>query len=349
MAAAALAALNDTRRGQLFGTPAASPNTWRTISSPRPRPVPPFVGPLAANGSLTRYGRHWADSTIRRGLIAGRNDPFAGGCPPLPYEGGPAMSKPGKPAIRIVEGGNSESGSIHPSELVRHPAASPTAAWNIKLIGGRQTALVLSSSPIRVFALPRDGDNCNWGRLFEVVDPDGRSHRWSYAGRPPRQPRAVMTTGGTLLSLGARLALWHSGRPMPCIGISASTVDFEGCDLPRARAENRLGWHGGYIRAARRRDWYRKRSLSSIKSARPRSGLPSAAEARLRNGGCASQSRRRATRVSCSALAAAFAAPLLGPLQLEGQASIYISEERRQLARPRRSSLRAAYGVDQVN
>ena len=59
--------------------PAASPSTWLTVSSPRPRHCAALREAAAANGSLTRYGQRWVDSTIRRALIAGRNDAL----PPL--------------------------------------------------------------------------------------------------------------------------------------------------------------------------------------------------------------------------------------------------------------------------
>jgi putative DNA primase/helicase len=34
-------------------------------------------------------------------------------------------------------------------------------------------------SPIRVLALPRGADGKGWGRLLEIVDPDGNRHRWA--------------------------------------------------------------------------------------------------------------------------------------------------------------------------
>jgi hypothetical protein len=78
-AADALAALTDTRRGQLFGAACrlAKYVTHRILSEAETCTA--LREAAAANGSLTRYGRHWADSTIRRALIAGRNDTL----PPL--------------------------------------------------------------------------------------------------------------------------------------------------------------------------------------------------------------------------------------------------------------------------
>ena len=105
------------------------------------------------------------------------------------------MSKPGKPAIRIVESGNSESDQSTPSSLAgirqlpdgsleyRADASDGTARW------------LPLSSPIRVLALTRDGDNRNWGRLHRGA--------WTRTAdrivgqcRPPYSPVcAVRTTG----------------------------------------------------------------------------------------------------------------------------------------------------------
>ena len=88
--------------------PAASPSMWRTISCPMTRHCAALREAAAANGSLTRYGQRWADDTIRRALIAGRNDTL----PPLARRfrtKGAGHEQPGKSAIRIVESGNSES------------------------------------------------------------------------------------------------------------------------------------------------------------------------------------------------------------------------------------------------
>ena len=78
-AADALAALTDKRRGQLFGVACrlAKYVAHRVLSEAETCAA--LREAAAANGSLTRYGQHWADSTIRRALIAGRNDTL----PPL--------------------------------------------------------------------------------------------------------------------------------------------------------------------------------------------------------------------------------------------------------------------------
>jgi hypothetical protein len=78
-AADSLSALTDTRRGQLFGTACrlAKYVAHRVLSEAETCAA--LREAAAANGSLTRYGLRWVDSTIRRAIIAGRKDPL----PPL--------------------------------------------------------------------------------------------------------------------------------------------------------------------------------------------------------------------------------------------------------------------------
>lgn len=89
-------------------------------------------------------------------------------------------------------------------------------------------------SPIRVLALPRDRSGTGWGRLVEVIDPDGRAHRVAvpaelFAG-DGREVRALLmrlgldlsNAKGTRGALGDLLLQW---RPKA-----------------RARTTNRLGW-----------------------------------------------------------------------------------------------------------
>jgi putative DNA primase/helicase len=169
------------------------------------------------------------------------------------------------------------------------------------------------SSPIRVLALSRDGDNRNWGRLVEVRDADGRLHRWpmpaanlaSLRGDDYRQ---------ALLSLGAQLA--HGSVAANALHRYLSAiVDFDGRSLPRVRAVTRLGWHGdcfvlpdralggtdsiayqtgSEIRAA-------VRAMSSLEEWQQRVAKPAEGNSRV-----------------VLSLSAALAAPLLGPLQIEG-------------------------------
>ena len=223
------------------------------------------------------------------------------------------MSKTGKPEIRIVENGNSERNRSTPHSLVgirRLPDGSLEYRTDASDGAARWFPL---SSPIRVLALTRDGDNRNWGRLIEVVDADGRCHRWS-------MPAALLASlrgddyRQTLLSLGARLAHGATAAHVLHRFLSAIT-DLEGRDLPRARAAARLGWHGRCFvlpdRALGGSDLVVYQTISEIRAAvrtkgsleewRERIAKPAEGNARL-----------------VLALSAACAAPLLAPLRLEG-------------------------------
>jgi hypothetical protein len=78
-AANALAALTDARRGQLFGAACCLAKYVTHCFLSEAETFAALRDAAAANGSLTRYGQRWADSTIRRALFAGRNDTL----PPL--------------------------------------------------------------------------------------------------------------------------------------------------------------------------------------------------------------------------------------------------------------------------
>ena len=78
-AANTLAALTDDRRGQLFGVACRLAKYVAHHILSEAETCAALREAAAANGSLTRYGQHWVDSTIRRALIAGRNDTL----PPL--------------------------------------------------------------------------------------------------------------------------------------------------------------------------------------------------------------------------------------------------------------------------
>src|SRR5262245_57411898 len=152
------------------------------------------------------------------------------------------MSRAGKAAIRIIGSGGDESDqATHPSltGIRQLPDGSLEHRLDANEGSARWRPL---SSPIRVLALTRDGENRNWGRLVEVRDADGQFHRWpmpaanlaSLRGDDYRQ---------ALLSLGAQLA--HG--PAAAIALHrylSAIVNFDGRSLPRARAVTRLGWHG---------------------------------------------------------------------------------------------------------
>ena len=241
------------------------------------------------------------------------------------------MSKTGKPEIRIVENGNSESNRSTPHSLVGiRQLPDGSLEYRADASDGAARWLPLSS-PIRVLALTRDGDNRNWGRLIEVVDADGRCHRWS-------MPAALLASlrgddyRQTLLSLGARLATRRAPLPMRCIAFSAP--------LPTSRAAicHAPGPQRDLAGTAAISCCQTVRSAapisSSIKPSRKSEPL-SARKARSRNGGSELLSQRKATRASYSPLSAAFAAPLLAPAPARRRRHP-LQRRHRQSARPRR-------------
>jgi uncharacterized protein (DUF927 family) len=218
-----------------------------------------------------------------------------------------------KPAMRIVEGDNSGSGQSTPASLAGIRQL-PDGSLQYRADGSDADPRWMSlASPIRVLALTRDGDNRNWGRLIEVVDADGRSHRW------PMPASLLASLRGddyrqALLSLGAQLTHGPAAAHALHRYLSA-TVDFNGHGLPRARAATRLGWHSDSFvlpdRALGGSDLVVYQTSSEIRAA-------------VRGKGTLEEWRERVAKPAegnarvVLALAAAFAAPLLGPLQLEG-------------------------------
>ena len=97
------------------------------------------------------------------------------------------MSRMGKASVRIVGSSSSESDAATPSCLAGIRRL-PDGSLEYRADASDGTARWLSlSSPIRVRALTRDGDNRNWGRLVEVQDADGQITSLANAGRPSRQ------------------------------------------------------------------------------------------------------------------------------------------------------------------
>lgn len=89
-------------------------------------------------------------------------------------------------------------------------------------------------SPISVLALTRDSASEGWGRLLDIVDADGRHHRWA-------MPAAMLAGDSTdarrtLLDLGAFISNAQ--------GAKASLADLLARWKPKARARQtgRLGW-----------------------------------------------------------------------------------------------------------
>jgi putative DNA primase/helicase len=168
-------------------------------------------------------------------------------------------------------------------------------------------------SSISVIALTRDSDGRNWGRLLKVRDPDGRDHQWA-------MPAALLASARgdecrqTLLSLGAQLA--PGGIAANALHrLLSSTVDFNGNDVPRAKAAIRLGWHDDVFvlpgRALGATEHYVYQSTSEIRAAiRERGELEdwqrTIATPAIGN-----------SRIVLT-ISAAFASTLLGPCQLHG-------------------------------
>lgn len=89
-------------------------------------------------------------------------------------------------------------------------------------------------SPLRVLALPRDRSGTGWGRLVEVIDPDGRAHRWPIPARLFAGDGAELRAG--LLDLGLNMASGPAARQ--------ALSDLLQRWQPSARAitTDRLGW-----------------------------------------------------------------------------------------------------------
>ena len=89
-------------------------------------------------------------------------------------------------------------------------------------------------SPIRVLALPRGADGKGWGRLVEIVDPDGNRHRWAapaelFAGDGIELRRECMR-------LGLRLSTGRGARAQ------FSDLLQQWTPSTRATTTERLGW-----------------------------------------------------------------------------------------------------------
>ncbi len=92
-------------------------------------------------------------------------------------------------------------------------------------------------SMLRVLARTRNTDSAEWGYLLEVIDPEGRAHRWAM----PASLKAGNGDGyrAELLSMGLDIApgLKSKQRLDRYLGMAKVEVF--------ARCVDRLGWHGG--------------------------------------------------------------------------------------------------------
>lgn len=167
-------------------------------------------------------------------------------------------------------------------------------------------------SPLKVLALTRDAEGRSWGMLLEVHDPDGRQHLWAM----PAAKLANWQRDGfreQLYDLGCRIEPGLKAARALHRYLS-STVDMNGNELPHFVAASRSGWHG--------RDFVLPGgAIGGV-------GLvfqsSSAVRAAIRTAGTLQSWHKRVAEPAANnsrcvlAISAAFAAPLLGPLQFDG-------------------------------
>ena len=163
--------------------------------------------------------------------------------------------------------------------------------------------------PLTIAAATRDDHGGEWGRLLTFKDQDGKSKSWA-------MPMRLLAAGGEelrseLLAAGLRIA--------PSAAARAALANYLGRKHPkeRARCVSRTGWHGDSFvlpgetlgAATGERIIFQSPSLAAV--ALGQSGTLEGWRERV-CAGCAGNSRL------VLAVAAAFAAPCLGLLGLEG-------------------------------
>lgn len=89
-------------------------------------------------------------------------------------------------------------------------------------------------SSIRVLSLPRDNSGKGWGRLVEVVDPDGNAHRWAIPARMFAGDGTELRAG--LLDHGLNLASGKAARD----ALMELLINWQ--PTTRAITTDRLGW-----------------------------------------------------------------------------------------------------------
>lgn len=162
-------------------------------------------------------------------------------------------------------------------------------------------------SPLRILARTRNADGNEWGILLEVLDPEGRAHRWA-------MPSRLMSGNGDgyrseLLALGLRIA--PGSKSKQHLDFYLSTAKVEGF----ARCVERIGWQGNAFVLP---DLvYGEQGGELIVP----QGIPS--ENPFRQKGSLEEWRERVGRVCVGnsrlvlAVSTALAAPLLDPLGME--------------------------------
>lgn len=110
----------------------------------------------------------------------------------------------------------------------------PTGVWREARDRDGNLDWVWTCSNVRVLALTRDRSGSGWGRLAEIVDPDGKAHRWAI-------PASLFATDGaelraSLLDLGLEIAAGRSARD------ALNELLFRWRPADRALTSDRLGW-----------------------------------------------------------------------------------------------------------
>lgn len=128
--------------------------------------------------------------------------------------------------------------------LIEHGnAAYPSGVYHVGLRTEGSEKVVVGHaapdwlcSPLRVDAMTRDSQNCEWGRLLVFADRDGKEHRWAcpqslHAGNGDDLRRVLLAEGVTITTNPSlrRLIGDYIQRAKP---------------EPRARCVTRTGWHG---------------------------------------------------------------------------------------------------------
>ena len=175
-----------------------------------------------------------------------------------------------------------------------------------------QARRVWLCSPLRVLALPRDKAGTGWGRLVEVTDPDGGTHRWAIPARLFAGDGSELRGG--LFDLGANLASDRKGR--------AALGELLQRWQPKARAltADRLGWTDEACAAFVLGDG---RVLGAADVVYQAEAAPTAA-AEMREAGTPEGWREavaepcRGSPLMMAAVSLAFAGPLLEPLAIDG-------------------------------
>lgn len=165
-------------------------------------------------------------------------------------------------------------------------------------------------SPIELVALTRDGNNRNWGVYIKITDPDRRLHQIAI-------PAALLvgSRGDPVFELlagfGCKIDPSFASRKA-LLRFLNSTTNLDSTTLPRAIAAVRTGWHDTTFvlpdRAIGSAEKVIYQSTSEIRASISENGA-------LKNWQNDIAARAEGNSRLVLGISAAFAAPLLGPLQ----------------------------------